>query len=331
MSVLTDWRPPTIALVADEFTRYSLEPDTKLINLTPVNWRWKLRFNRPDYLLVESAWRGYRDTWRKKIASYPDGGSNGELEKLVRYCQEQDVPTIFWNKEDPFHFHRFVESARLFDIVYTTDANSIFKYEQLSHHRIKKVGLLMFSAQPAHYRPLEKKPFQPLAFMGGYYGQELNERSRQQDEILGRLADVPLVIYDRFWAQGQQSSYPENLRNRCLPAISNKLVPEICHQYNVHLNFNTVQNSPTMLSRRVFELACAGCVIISTPSHAMQQIFGDSIAVVTDGQTAYDQYLSLTSDPARQREMRAQVRRIVLAEHTWQHRLKRIYHDLCTL
>ncbi|WP_429218860.1 CgeB family protein [Aeromonas veronii] len=331
MTELTNWRLPTIALVADEFTRYSLEPDAKLINLTPVNWRWKLRLYRPDYLLVESAWRGYRDTWRGKIAYYSDRKKDGELEKLVQHCRNIDVPTIFWNKEDPFHFQRFVETAQLFDMVYTTDANSISKYEALPRHRIKKIGLMMFAAQPVHYQRGEGRASRPLAFMGGYYGQELNERSRQQDEILGRLADVPLVIYDRFWGQGQQSSYPENLQHLCLPAISNKLVPEICHQYNVHLNFNTVQDSPTMLSRRVFELACAGCVIISTPSHAMQQIFGDNIAVVTNGQTAYDQYLSLTSDPARQHEMREQVRRIVLSEHTWQHRLKRIHHDLCAL
>lgn len=314
--------------MADEFTTYSLIPDANLIRLTPANWRWKLRWYKPDYLLVESAWRGHKDSWRGKIASYPHIQDKEELKQLVDYCRKRGIPTIFWNKEDPFHFERFADAAALFDFIYTTDSRCIERYRSLPHQHFHHVGLLMFAAQPAHYHAMSTPATSPLAFMGGYYGNELAERSRQQDDILSALADESLVIYDRFWTQGKHSSYPEHIRPLCQPAISNRDIPALCHQYEVQLNFNTIQDSPTMLSRRVFELACAGCVIISTPSLAMEDIFGNSIAVAKDGTSARARYRELHNDKKQQADMRDAVRKIVLKEHTWRHRLMQLERDL---
>ncbi|HGY8280956.1 TPA: glycosyl hydrolase family 1, partial [Escherichia coli] len=62
-------KKPCIALIADEFTTYGLAPDADILPLTPFDWRWKLRLFKPDFLFVESAWRGYRNSWQGKIAS----------------------------------------------------------------------------------------------------------------------------------------------------------------------------------------------------------------------------------------------------------------------
>ncbi|BDZ42873.1 hypothetical protein GCM10025865_21720 [Paraoerskovia sediminicola] len=48
-----------------------------------------------------------------------------ELRGITRWCRENDVPTVFWNKEDPVHFDLFVATAALFDVVFTTDVDSI--------------------------------------------------------------------------------------------------------------------------------------------------------------------------------------------------------------
>ncbi|MCG2953024.1 glycosyl hydrolase family 1, partial [Escherichia coli] len=75
---------------------------------------------------------GYRNSWQGKIASYenkPD--NNNELKKIVEYCKRKKIKTVFWNKEDPFHFERFSDSASFFDIIYTTDADSINRYDSL--------------------------------------------------------------------------------------------------------------------------------------------------------------------------------------------------------
>lgn len=166
--------------MADQFTTFSLAPDADLVQITPLDWRWKLRLFKPDFLFVESTWRGYKNSWQGKIASYAHSSPNKpELSKLLDYCRKQKITTIFWNKEDPFHFERFADAAALFDVVYTTDIGSVERYRALPHQAFQHVGVLMFAAQPRCYQPAEAGERGPgIAFLGGYYGNELAERSR---------------------------------------------------------------------------------------------------------------------------------------------------------
>ena len=323
-------KKPRIALVADSFTTFSLAPDADLIQLTLNDWQWKLRVFKPDFLLVESAWRGYKDSWKGKIASYAHSSPNKpELRRLLEFCHRRKITTIFWNKEDPFHFERFADAAVLFDVVYTTDADSLDRYRALPHHRFQHVGVLMFAAQPRWYQPAGKgERGQEVAFLGGYYGNELAERSRAQEDILLALRDKNLIIFDRFWQKGNGCSYPELLKPYCKPAITQMSVAKAYQKYQVYLNFNTISQSPTMLSRRVFELAAAGCPIISTPSLAMDNIFGKSIVAVQDGTAARDWCVQLQQDVQQRNALGEQAREIVLAQHTWQHRLAQLNSEL---
>lgn len=321
---------PRIALVADQFTTFSLTPDADLIHITPSDWQWKLRIFKPDFLLVESAWRGHKNSWQGKIASYAHSSPvKSELSKLVVFCQKRHIPTIFWNKEDPFHFERFADAAALFDVVYTTDADSVARYQALPRQAFRHVGVLMFAAQPRWYQPAAVEERESgIAFLGGYYGNKLAERSRAQEEVLYALRDQGLIIFDRFWRKSNGCSYPEKLQPYCRPAISPVSVAKAYRQYQLYLNFNTVSKSPTMLSRRVFELAAAGCPIVSTPSLAMDNIFGKSIITVQDGTSAREWCVQLQKDIRQRSELGKQVRDIVLAQHTWQHRLAQLNCDL---
>lgn len=329
--ILHNFKRPHIALVADELTSVSLEPDADIINITPSDWQWKLRLFKPDFLFVESAWRGYKNSWKGKIASYAcRAPQRNELRKLIDYCRKKNITTIFWNKEDPFHFDRFVGAAALFDVVYTTDSDSLHRYHALPHQSFQHVGVLMFASQSR--RSQSEKPDMRLpgvAFLGGYYGNELAERSRLQEDVLYAIRDQGLIIFDRFWQKNGECSYPDNLKKYCTPSISPGSVANACRQYQIYLNFNTISQSPTMLSRRVFELASAGCPIISTPSVAMGNIFGDDIAVVTDGHEARDLCINLQCDAKRRKQMGQRVKEIVFAQHTWLHRLEQINNELC--
>lgn len=327
---LQKFKRPRIALVADEFTSVSLAPDADIINITPFDWQWKLRLFKPDFLFVESAWRGYKNSWQGKIASYAYRSSQkNELRKLIDYCRKKKITTVFWNKEDPFHFDRFSDAAALFDVVYTTDADSLHRYHALPHQSFQHVGVLMFASQSRRVQTEKYDVRLPgVAFLGGYYGNELAERSRLQEDVLYALRDQGLIIFDRFWKKNGECSYPDVLKKYCTPAISPVLVAKACKKYQLYLNFNTISQSPTMLSRRVFELAAAGCPIISTPSIAMVNIFGDDIAVVTDGHEALDWCIKLQSDAKRRKQMGQRVKEMVFAQHTWLHRLEQINNEL---
>lgn len=75
-----------IALIADELTTACLKERWHVMELTPWNYRWILRYGKPDLLLVESAWKGLRNRWKYKIANYPDHPkrSNATLKKSGR-------------------------------------------------------------------------------------------------------------------------------------------------------------------------------------------------------------------------------------------------------
>lgn len=55
--------------------------------------------------------------WQYKIAKY-NNQDKSELRELINWCRENKIPTIFWNKEDPIHFEKFIETASMFDHIF---------------------------------------------------------------------------------------------------------------------------------------------------------------------------------------------------------------------
>lgn len=179
---------PRIALIADEFTRMALEPEADLIYLTPGNWYWQLLGRKkPDCLLVESAWRGYGDRWKGKIASPVNGLDeskkyNRSLEMVVEWFRKRQIPTLFWNKEDPVCFVRFAKAASLFDVIYTTDSNSEERYRTPAFRDAKFIGTLPFAVQPKLFYPDDRIRRLPgVAFAGGYYDAEYPQEASSRN------------------------------------------------------------------------------------------------------------------------------------------------------
>ncbi len=130
----------------------------------PTTWRGLLGAHPVDLLFVESAWNGNGGAWRLAMTG-PDGPS-AELRALVDWCRGQGVPTVFWNKEDPPNYDLFLETARLFDHVFTVDADRLEDYRRdLGHDR---VALLPFGAQPRLHNPVRRGGgrARPVAFAG---------------------------------------------------------------------------------------------------------------------------------------------------------------------
>jgi hypothetical protein len=117
-----------IGIVADDITRAQLALECQLIGLTPLNYKFMLRFCRPDFLLVESAWNAQGGAWKYKIAAYPDvpKRNNHTLARMVAYARDLGIPTVFWSKEDHVHFDRFIASAKLFSVKPDWAANIVF-------------------------------------------------------------------------------------------------------------------------------------------------------------------------------------------------------------
>jgi spore maturation protein CgeB len=311
-----------VAAILDEMSTACFLPECNLITFRPDNWREVLEERPPHFLFVESAWHGNGGSWQYKIGRYDHPSATG-LSELLDWCQRRDIPTVFWNKEDPVHFDKFKDAARQFDVVFTTDADVIPRYEALG---IDQVDALLFAAQPRLHNPIWAGPrAREPVFAGSYYGNRHHERRVQQEDLLDAARRFDLVIYDRNWgSQDPAYQFPD----RFLPHIKGRLPYEelsrVHRLHRVFLNVNSVIDSPTMLSRRVFELLACGTAVVSTPSRALDEIFGELVPTVASTEEAEPVLEALLDDDERWRDLTERGIRFVLSKHTYRHRLAQI-------
>jgi hypothetical protein len=318
-----------VAAVVDTFTEACLAPDCDLLTFRPDTWRAALEAERPHLLLVESAWKGNGGSWEFQVGSYTYPASVGlpHLSELVSWCRDHDVPTVFWNKEDPVHFAKFAEAARLFDVVLTTDADRIPAYEALDGARAEVVAALPFAAQPVLHHPtreLADRDPRPV-FGGTYYRNRHPERREQLEALLDGARNLGLVIFDRTHGQESDSvGFPERFLPHVQGGVPYDEMVRIYREHRLFLNTNSVIQSPTMFSRRVFELLACGTPVVSTPSVGVEAIFGDLVPIVRTAEEARASIEELLTDDARWQRLSAGGMRLVLGGHTYQHRLARV-------
>lgn len=321
-----------VAAIFDEFTMASYEPECQLITFTPDNWRATLLDEQPDVLIVESAWKGNRGAWEKKIVKY---GTNTweELDDLLSWCRHQNIPTVFWNKEDPIHYDRFIETAQRFDYVYTTDLNRVPDYKRDCGH--ERVDALPFAAQPKEHNPIRlpgtREPY--ACFAGSYYANRHESRKADMDRLFAAADQYGLAIYDRNYAINQrgesdQLQFPEQFRHSIRGSLKYNQIAKAYKGFKVMLNVNSVNDSPTMFSRRVFEgLACA-TPVVSTRSIGVEAMLGDYV-FLDDGESDLDEtFRRLMTDESFYEDVAIGGMRHVLTYHTYTQRLAKIVQDV---
>src|SRR5690625_3169612 len=184
-----------IALIADELTQACLAPECRIMPVTPWNARAVLGLWRPDFLLVETSWNGWLRSWKYKMAAYPDypERNNNDLRRVVELARSRGLKTVFWNREDGVHFDRFIESARLFDYIFTVDEQRVPDYRAVCGPEVP-VEVLMFAAQPRIHYP-KAGPVDPrAAFVGSYSTHVHPARRAWQDQVLEATEEIRLVV-----------------------------------------------------------------------------------------------------------------------------------------
>ena len=317
-----------VASILDEMSEACFAPECDLVPLTLERWAEQLDERRPDLLLVESAWNGNGGEWQYRIAQYrrEDLAGLPALRALLEGCRERGIPTAFWNKEDPVHFERFSEAAALFDHVFTTDARCGDRYRALPGERT--VTSLPFAAQPRIHNPAAAVPVRSSSpcFAGAWYRDRHPDRRRALAALLDAARPHGLVIYDRsFGGEDGAFGFPERFAPHVLGKLPYDRILDVYKTHQVFLNANSVADSPTMCSRRVFELAACDTAILSTPGAALRTLLGDGVVdEAEDEQAAAVALERLLGDEAERRRRTRAARRAVFAEHTYADRLATI-------
>jgi hypothetical protein len=318
-------RDVRVAAVLDTFSESIFGPECDLITFRPDNWEAVLTRQPPHLLFVESAWKGTGGAWQYQVGTYTHAESVGlpHLRALVEWCRARQIPTVFWNKEDPVHFGKFAQAAQLFDVVMTTDADCIDRYRALPNLRARIVTALQFAAQPSLHHPVAVEPREAVpAFGGTYYRTRHPERRAQLEMLLDAGRASGLVIFDRTFGQPSEGvGFPERFASHIRGGLPYDQMVAAYRRYRVFLNANSVVGSSTMFSRRIFELLACGTPVVSTPSVGMEQLFGDVVATVDTGSAARAAVEQLLADDRLWEARSAAGLRRVHGQHTAAHRL----------
>lgn len=309
--------------IFDEFSRECFAPQANLIEPRPDNAISLLKRDKPELLFVESTWRGNKSTWQYRVAQYahPPGS---ELSNLVDECKKTGVPTIFWNKEDPVHFDNFINSAEKFDYIFTTAEEAIPRYQA----RCKaKVHVLPFAAEVNLHNPIgSAQRNNRVCFAGSYYANRFKERREDQLMLLDAASSFNLDIFDRnAGAVSKDFSFPERFDSFIRGKLPYTEMNKAYRQYRVFLNVNSVIDSTTMFSRRVFELLACGTPIVSTVSTGIDHMFGkDLVWTVRNRAEAEEAIRHLMQDDQEWRRRSLEGIRKVFAKHTFAHRFDEV-------
>jgi len=321
-----------IALISDDLTRDSLmlEDGIEILNITPLNYWYIFKFYKPDFLFVESAWNGYKNKWKYKIASYPDTPTrnNTKLKNVINYAKSLNIPTIFWNKEDCIHFDRFIESAVLFDYIFTVDQNAISKYKEFTD---VPVNTLMFAIQPKihNFSKFDYK-YKKANFIGSY-SKHIHPKRKEWQDMFFQTCCKNNIDIDVFNRNSDRNSKIYGYPNfKCLTEkkkISYIKTAQIYKNYMISFNINTIENSPTMFSRRLIEILACGRICITNPSLAIDNLFKDYVYVVQNQYELEELLLNLMSTNINQDKLKL-ASEYILSYHTWKHRLEEIYKTI---
>lgn len=283
-----------------------------------------------DFLFVESAWQGRWNRWKYKIASYPDHPerNNDKLKKLVQKAKDRGIPTVFWNKEDGVHFDRFIDSAKLFDHVFTVDETCIPRYKAVMGQDAS-VHTMMFAVQPKfHFFDGFNFKHNRANFVGSYGHHVHDVRRMWQNKLFESATDtgLGLTVFDR-----NSKRKSENYRYPILPnmdikkAVKYPKTGQIYKDYLVSLNVNTITDSPTMFSRRLVEILACGGIAVTTPAESVDKLFAEYCHIVHDEAEMRELFARLKYGPSKDDLERARAGAEYVAKyHTWEHRLNQI-------
>lgn len=318
---------PALAIL-DEFSFLCFSDILELWPVNPREVETALRNIDPDFLLVESAWNGNRGAWRYMLTS--STGPKLPLKNLLMLCRKLDIPTVFWNKEDPPHFEEFRATAKLFDYVYTTEGSLVESYRAYVEHQ--NVGVLQFAASPEIHNPRRVNNYREgeVAFGGQYFRHKFPERKAQIDALFNVAKEFDFSIFSRALGGPLEYQFPAEYDQYIKGSLPYKEMVNEYKRHKIFININSVTNSDTMCARRVFELAASKTNVISLRNQAIERVFGRNAVTLAEMDTHLirQSFQRILNNPTYGLQRAQNSWRIVASAHLYQHRVNQIVSDI---
>ncbi|HWI47459.1 MAG TPA: glycosyltransferase [Rummeliibacillus sp.] len=261
-----------VGIIADEFLYQSYKDVANFIPITIQNYQeYK---DQLDFLFVVSAWKGLDGTW-VGLAN-PASSKRKELYKMINFYKKNHVKTVFYSKEDPVNYDKFIGIAKKCDYVFTTAKEKIESYKKACNH--DKVFVLEFGINPLYHNPIginNSKKSKGVFFAGSWLN-KYPERQKETIEIFEGVinANRNLKIIDRnFHLDKVNYFFPKEYLEYVSPSIEHEYLQKVHKLYDWAINLNSVKFSETMFANRIYELQAIGNIIISNYSVGVNDKF----------------------------------------------------------
>jgi len=308
-----------VACILDKFSYDSLSYEVDLHPVPKENWREFLTDGGFDFFLAESIWTGHDEQWIWAMSS-PNSPNGIRLQSMLEYCSEIGLKKVFWNKEDPVNYEKFISTAARFDVIFTSDNRSISRYREDCGH--EEIYPMPFACQPVIHNPVRNKlPTYQTCFAGSWYIREHGDRKRQTKLLVDAAKNYDLHVYDRFYGTNDRNRFPEEYDEFVRGSLPYEECCMAYRSYKIFLNVNSVMNSDTMFSRRVFEILASSTYVLSTPSEGMEKMLPDGVAVVDTLDDANHALQELIDDDEGRNKSAHLGYRHVMNNHTYTHRV----------
>lgn len=269
-----------IGIVADPFLYASLECAATLVPVTPVGFASELE--GVDLLLITSAWNGLAGEWK----GLPLANSEARsvlVDKVVPHARAAGIPVIFYSKEDPPSFTKFIGMARAADAVFTTAVECVEKYTRECGDEVP-VDVLPFAVNPAVHSPLGSGRYtgHEILFAGSWFRHKYAERRRAGVEIFDGvmrstfellIADRNLLLDPAATSSPERYLFPEQYIDRIVRPIRHDDLMRLQRLLPVAVNLNSVVNSQSMFANRVVELQAMGTFIVSNYNAGVNSLY----------------------------------------------------------
>ena len=108
------WRRDEInvACILDEFSYECFKHEVNLRKLTKKNYLDLLGNGDIDFLFAESAWNGNDGEFVYGFTGSLQSVNALAVKEILEVCKEYKIPTVFWNKEDPVNYDKFIDIAK---------------------------------------------------------------------------------------------------------------------------------------------------------------------------------------------------------------------------
>ena len=305
-----------IATILENYSFYNLNYECSLIKLKTTNWKETIIKKKPDFLLVESLTKNLE--WYKELVHI--NTHNSVLKEITKFCDSNDIPTVFWNTASSQAFDNYINASKLFKYVFTAHSDNMEKYKSLLNHN--NIFKLDFAVQPKLFNPHHVNKIK----IGDIYCEVDSFDKETSDLLLALSTEYTIHFYSSKNIEdfNINPNLHELIKTNYKGMIQQKNRSNILKKYYLSLNFVSNTNLLIKTYQNIYESLASGISCINTCSEINNITLKECIYFHKNINSTKDYVHKIINNSYYRCRLSLQSQRKIFNNHTYAHRLKSI-------